>query len=746
MATAGPYDRNAFRICVAHAVRDGVQALKKALADTEGRLLRDQAAAMDKREQDGLAEALTLLRTHRSTLVQAYPIALMEHLAGAPLASAPGGTATGAQARAAGGHPAWDSLTLMDDAQVLAQVELSRAQQLVTHTTEAVLAELDRLMSAAQGLARVVPERNPLRPENFLRALQQVVSDSGVTEAARQRWMRHLPDLLGQRLVAVYQRAAARLREGGVRPVSYGGAAPGDRSAVAAGTGQGALHALQHFSTGYGPALGDELSGFGATALQGMSSSLGMPLGSDTEALLTVAMLQQMLGELGAERVAGSGFHGGVTGAGALVVAVGPSGGMPAGSAPPPTLAAIDTQAIAQQEAESDAVVAEMMRRIASDERLLPTLRRALQRIEPPIRRIARLEPSFFTDERHPARRLLDELTDRSLAYTAEDTPGFTRFVRLLNGAVKHLNAAEPRNAKPFKAVLRALHKAWEALAQESEAQRAQADADLLQREQKAVLARAVAHDIRRMPGAAQMPADLLAFATGPWAEVVAQSQMRAPGEPGSDASGYLALVPVLLTCTQPDQVEQYPAAVVRAIADLLPTVREGLRSIGHPEAEIDAVLERLAGLAPVLATASAESPAGDAAPSAAAQAVDAMPPMEEPEPVVDAHDPGAGAAAALEASAVNSTDDALAAAAAEATVPQPSQTPQPLPDYALGQWVELSRDRQVVRTQLTWCSPNGALFLFTAADGSTQSMTRRMRDRLVAEGALRSIDPPPTR
>lgn len=745
MATAGPYDRNAFRICVAHAVRDGVQALKKALADTEGRLLRDQqAAASDKREQDGMGDALALLRTHRSTLVQAYPIALMEHLAGASLAGAP----TGAQARAGGGQPAWDSLTLMDDAQVLAQVELSRAQQLVTHATEAVLAELDRLMSAAQGLPRVVPERNPLRPENFLRALQQVVSDSGVPEATRQRWMRHLPDLLGQRLVVVYQRAAARLSEGGVRPVSYGVAAAGDRIMAAAGTGQGALHAVHH-----GPALGEELSGFGATALQGVSSTLGMPLGSDTEALLTVAMLQQMLDELGAERVAATGFHGGVTGAGALVIATGPSGRMPVGGASPPTLAAIDAQAIAQQEAESDAVVAEMMRRIASDERLLPTLRRALQRIEPPIRRIARLEPSFFTDERHPARRLLDELTDRSLAYTAEDTPGFTRFVRLLNGAVKHLNAAEPRNAKPFKAVLRALHKAWEALAQETEAQRAQADAELLQREQKAVLARAVAHDIRRMPGAAQMPADLLAFATGPWAEVVAQSQMRAPGEPGSDASGYLTLVPVLLTCTQPDQVEQDPAAVVRAIADLLPTVREGLRSIGHPETETDAVLERLAGLAPVLATASAESPAGDAATSAAAQPLDATPPMEEPEAVVDAHDPGAGAAAALEASAVDSTDNALAAAAAaQATVPQPSQTqqlpaPQPLPDYALGQWVELSRDRQVVRTQLTWCSPNGALFLFTAADGSTQSMTRRMRDRLVAEGALRSIDtPPPTR
>jgi hypothetical protein len=44
------------------------------------------------------------------------------------------------------------------------------------------------------------------------------------------------------------------------------------------------------------------------------------------------------------------------------------------------------------------------------------------------------------------------------------------------------------------------------------------------------------------------------------------------------------------------------------------------------------------------------------------------------------------------------------------------------------------------VRTQLTWASPNGTLFLFTSPDGSTQSMTRRMRDKLAGEGTLRVV------
>lgn len=54
---------------------------------------------------------------------------------------------------------------------------------------------------------------------------------------------------------------------------------------------------------------------------------------------------------------------------------------------------------------------------------------------------------------------------------------------------------------------------------------------------------------------------------------------------------------------------------------------------------------------------------------------------------------------------------------------------------------MELSNARQSIRTQLTWVSPQQTLFLFTATDGSTQSMTRRMRDKLLAQGQLRRVD-----
>jgi hypothetical protein len=50
----------------------------------------------------------------------------------------------------------------------------------------------------------------------------------------------------------------------------------------------------------------------------------------------------------------------------------------------------------------------------------------------------------------------------------------------------------------------------------------------------------------------------------------------------------------------------------------------------------------------------------------------------------------------------------------------------------------------QWTRTQLTWASPHGTLFLFTSVMGTTQSMTRRSRDKLVETGKLRVISGQP--
>jgi len=66
--------------------------------------------------------------------------------------------------------------------------------------------------------------------------------------------------------------------------------------------------------------------------------------------------------------------------------------------------------------------------------------------------------------------------------------------------------------------------------------------------------------------------------------------------------------------------------------------------------------------------------------------------------------------------------------------------TPPPDAAIPIGAWLELQVNGRWTRTQLTWASPHGTLFLFTSAFGTTQSMTRRLRDKLFAAGSLRLI------
>lgn len=732
MPQSAPLLRTVFRTCVVNAVRESEALMAHLLQATREALANEEAQTRQVAQRDLASDALRLLGQHEAGLVKAYPMALLEIFAEGP-----------ADAKARTADPSgmdFGELALVDDAQVQAQVELARAQQQALHTTDATLSELNGLVSAAQGLPRVQPERNPLRPENYIRALQQVVAETGVPAPVRGAWMQHLRALLGPELVGVYQRATQGLRGHGVEPVGYGVAAFAAGGARTAGpSGRGGAYA-QDVPPGQGAGYGDGLAG----RAPGWADA-AMDCAAQ-EALLTVAILRQML--------AGEdpyGVHSVPLASGPQPVGQRAAWALPRGSAAQAALAGQDAVAaaeamhdIAQLErlvgrlaqghaepasnsvslgaqgapgldygaalgaAEAGAqVVARMLDNLAQDARLLAPVQRAVQNLEPALRQLVRHDPRFFSDSHHPARRLLDELTQRSLAFPAEDAPGFRRFMRLVNEVVGHLAGREITSAAPFDAVLKALHAAWEAqekkLQQKRQAQKQ--EQDVLHAGQREMLARQIAAGIRALPGAEQVPADVLDFAAGPWAEVVALAQVGAGAGNGSDPGGYVALVPDLFWSVQPELVRTDIARLADMVPVLLETLRTGLHTIGHPEDGTSAFLGRLVeGYQRALAAQ--EGPAAfQPAHPPAPQALPGVPPVPaDPE-------------------------------AAPAALPT-----QPASPFVLGAWIELTTSHRKVRTQLTWVSPQHTLFLFTAPDGSTQSMTRRMRDKLAAEGVLRVL------
>ncbi|WP_461468154.1 DUF1631 family protein [Melaminivora sp.] len=767
--------RTVFRACVVNAIRGGEGLMQELVDAAKNALAGLESSAVNLQQRQLAADAARLLGVHAAQLIKAYPMALLEAFADGPAAVR---TPATPQLRQDSGID-FGELSLVDDADVLAQVELARAQQAAMHTTEAALAELTALVSSAQGLPSVQPERNPLRPENYIRALQQVVADLGVAGEVRQLWMAQMRELLGRLLVGVYQQTTQELRAQGVVPVGYAVAgAMGNAARLAipvAGVGSqvsaramlevpahshaGAL--ASHYGGGYGAA---------GSAWGGMYPGVGLNAQAE-EALLTVGLLQQMLaGQVAATPWAGSmqatisttpadaayrhavgqGLHNPATEAlqdlEQLELLVGRlSGEVPMTDWGTGAHGPVAPHPANVQDAATG-VVSRMMEHMAQDARLLPPVQRAVQNLAPALRQLVQYDTGFFSDEQHPARRLLDELTQRSLAFEREDGTEFQRFMRLVDEAVAYLCASRITSARPFERVLQALNKAWE---QQEQRQRERQEARQRlsqQRERRALLAERLAAGFRRLEGAQRATPEMLNFVTGPWALAVAHAQIAIDG-PQEQADGAVlqALAPLLLACGQQRGMPKEAPAWVSAIDEAMPLIEQALQRIDHPASAIAQLGERLLGWrADVQHHPEPASEVVQAAPSEWSELTE---PSGVPEvPAASTHPSTAAPAPLPAAQPQHAREPASSDTRPEVLPGDSSSSPMQALVSAtelrlqLNDWLEITTQQGSVRRQLTWISPNKSLFLFTGMDGSSQSMTRRMIDKLAAEGLLRAV------
>lgn len=683
--------------CVIKAVREGETLMAQLLAQAS-QSLNDQAqsSTQSPQERQQAADALRLLQRQEPALLRAYPLALLECFAqdrnaGNDLPSPPKVSDID-----------FGSLSLIDEKEHDAQVERVRAQQQVAHVAEVVLSELNALVSAAQGLHRVQAERNPLRPENYIRALQKVLHEQvEVPSSVRATWIQHLLPALGAALISGYQQAVQVLRQQGIEPVGYGVVSS----------------RYPHLSAHHSGAAVMTHSQYGAAFPSGQAHlHTDGPQATATEAqaqedALTASILHQLL-QGGADPY--SGLQGGWEQA-------------PLASNDYALMSAPD---VALQAAD---VVARMMDNIAQDPRLLPTVRKTLQGMEPAIGQLAGYDSGFFSNPLHPARRLLDQITERSLTFTTENQPGFSRFIGLLHQVNQHLSQQDTRQAAPFATALQHLETVW-AQWQQQEQQQRQAVAQVAeQANHHQHLTSEIASNIRKLPDTSHVPAEVMNFATGLWTQVIAQAQLEQPDSQDGDPHGYLALIPLLFWSVRPNMLPDERQQIAQAVPEMISTLQKGLQAIGRPQTETErfiAKLQRLHQQTLAVTRAPASAPVVTTSPTPAANTQHHHQPLSKPD-----IDLNAGPNIDIELDSVYGTPAELTHATAPATMPVLAHD-----DFPTGTWVELHSNRHVVRTQLTWASPKGTLFLFTAADGSTQSMTRRMRDRLLTEGAMRVL------
>jgi hypothetical protein len=388
-------------------------------------------------------------------------------------------------------------------------------------------------------------------------------------------------------------------------------------------------------------------------------------------------------------------------------------------------------------------VVSLLMQRIASDQRLLKPVRYQLQDMKPALLELARTEPRFFADRNNPARRLLDNLTARSLAFTSEQDEGFSAFMTELRQVINELRRPGSQAlADRFPSVLERVRQAQDKAIPKREIEaRGRAVQTLVRVEQRQLLAEKVAEEFRTRPDYPKAPGPVRRFLTGVWAQVVAKARIDEADQPpllsgDSLAKRYVDILTDLLWSSQLALASQNRPRLVKVIPPVLRTLREGLDSIEYPRDKVEAFFQTLMGLhEAAYKTQRTERATAAADPDISVfSAADDAPWMRH-----------------QEARDTNFYDDSLP----ETTQPAFMNTQPMQRDWAeikaemalrdatslkVGGWLDLVQDGQTLRVQLTWASPHGTLFLFGTASGRSLSMTRRGVDRLIEQGKLRVV------
>lgn len=658
----------------------------------------------------------------------------------------------------------FDDLELMDEAQINDSVERARARQVLVTAVEGPLADLDALVCAAQGLPRVQPEHNPLRPDVFLQALQSVVSQMQVTPQVRHDWMGLMAQALGAELRSLYLAQIDQLKQSGVKPVGYAmrqatgevvyvapaeaGVSPGfaaDNDLHVASTSAGdpllTLDRLRRlllgeFNDAAAPAethapANDSQESFaerfarefedpaqGLPHIDPPATDFAMTVPAAFEALQEMNQVGQMMERLGTPRTPAA----------------------PGADGHPATAQRAQVQGLGQ--ALSMEVVALMVDNIARDTRLLWPVQQFIRALEPALMQLALSDPRFFSHKEHAARRLLQDIADRSQAFNSPEAPGFQSFMRSLMHIAGPLATATIESADDFEQVLQQLHAKWAEKDQALKQERQRAIEALQHAEQRHLLAAQISRELWLLPSMGKVPDAISRFLLGPWAQVMAEARLSA--KPGTtDPGRYQELVDALIWSVQPELTRANTGQLARLLPKLLPKLREGLASIDYPADRTEAVFELLMQLHQQAFTPGPRvaAPAPAAPVTAAPMATPAAEPAQ-PAPLDD-DDPWVAPSEARESGYIDisqSPESEGADSAPEATPSNAAPLQLPASTITVGTWVNLQVAGQWERTQLSWIGSHGNLFLFTSASGRTQSMTLRLLDRLLQQGALQVL------
>jgi hypothetical protein len=641
-----------------------------------------------------------------------------------------------------------EQLELMDPTQVQERIERMRALQHILLVANDNLMTLDAYVAALEGMDQVNPARNPLRPDVYLSALQSVMTRFKVPRAVRVLWLQHLSNPLATGLNAAYAQWCKDLRLSGVALTNPSASAAGVRTSgrpvVSRPQGKAQVRETLLTLERLRSLIAGEYEPQPKTAVEAFARKFAREFESarkaeadliDSQFSPTIPAAYETLQELKQVEQVVQRIEQRPVQQGSLFDA----------KKEVSERDRLFQQAQGIGQRLSLEVVSLMVDNLVSDTRLLAPIRQVISRLELALLRLVIVDVRFFTDRHHPARVLLQELSERGLAFGSQDDPQFNFFLVSLQRHLSPLADAQIDGDEPFENALKALRLAWRESAMRSGTltQIHGAVAALEDAEKRHVLAQRIATGMRAIPGFENAPQGIVDFLLGPWAQVAASAQLKdQSGE--KDPGGYKALVKPLIWSAHPELACRDVAKLTTLVPRLLTTLREGLRLIDYPAVKTSAFFDLLMRLHQ---QAFRPNPVGvpsipEALPSARIK--DQIQPWLAPSEAL-----ASGFMSLDEEAADDKPTKAPTDLLSELELPQ-GEVPADadlvaardalVEKLTVGTWVELLANGVWSRTQLGWISPQRTMYLFTSVQGKTQSMTKHMLQRLIASDALKPL------
>lgn len=758
----------ALQACVSEALNEAPGLASRWVARL-GDVLKQQGAwAANPREKAGLVNAAQILTANKHRFETEWA----EHWSRA-IREALQRRGDGQQARRSLANVSFDELELMDDTQIQATVQAAKLENDLQGTAGDALLELSALLSSAQGYSALKVDSNPLRPEVAIAALREAMETITTDKDARALWLQKGTPILSEELQVLYRHLIRLLQVQGVTRAGFSvvqapnslGPGKGPATSVrqrpaGVADGQEAEAVLQKQSLPDVLTLNRVQDLLVAGPLEVSYAELlpaVTPVHSKASPIPHTADPWDVLSTKGGTTISRNEpiKAGSPTAASAQVPVQLPQ--PPGSDAHSEANGYISSPEYSGPERRSRRGVSEVKRDEASEHvktlagevvrlvldgmmhnsHVLAPVRAMLQRLEPALMRIAHEDPRLFTDKCSPARRLLDEVTQRSLSFTHVDSMDLNRFLATLDDVVQLFLLVDVD-------VSTLVDTALEVLAPDDPTAQTEAvdqapgvsETAPVNTEQRFLLAEKVAQEIARHPDFALAAPEVQAFAVGPWSRVIAQARMRPashlpPGRLSADVR-YLGVLSDLLWSSCVEASRRNRGRLARLIPGLLRTLREGLQTIDCDAAVSRRFFTAIMSLHEAGLKVDAGRKQGDAS------NVLTLPP--EPSPAELKSNDGSRMRSNGMADAGLMTDPFPDLHEQDFAETQPMRydgdaaplAPTNVPDLSVGVWLSLiGDDGQSQRLQLTWSSPHGTMYLFNGPGNRATSMTRRSFERL---------------